>query len=247
MSTTLIAPSTRPAWTVRTSRTIRLQASDCNAAIAMLGRCSGATLRRRFHGVTDGVRYVTSLIGSGHPTVGYGAWIDGRCVGIASLHLSEQASAEMAVLVEDDWQQRGIGTALVAALATAARQRGLTTLTATLTPRMTFWWPPWPAWAGRGRPARGASAPRRSISERGTQHDRPRRQLGARRGPPGRTPAPGRPIPPERPIPQERPIPPERPIPQERPIPPERPVRLVKGRPPVRALPRLRAIRPGAD
>ena len=130
MSTTLIAPSTRPARTVRTSRTIRLQASDCNAAIAMLGRCSGATLRRRFHGVTDGVRYVTSLIGSGHPTVGYGAWIDGRCVGIASLHLSEQASAEMAVLVEDDWQQRGIGTALVAALATAARQRGLTTLTA---------------------------------------------------------------------------------------------------------------------
>lgn len=129
MSTTLMGPSSRP---VRSVRTVRLQAGDCDAAIAMLGRCSGPTLRRRFHGVTDGVQYVTSLIGSGHPAVGYGAWIDGQCVGIASLHLSEQASAELAVLVEDDWQQRGIGTALVAALAHDARQRGLTTLTANI-------------------------------------------------------------------------------------------------------------------
>jgi GNAT superfamily N-acetyltransferase len=141
MSTTLMGPSSRPGRTARTVQPLRairavravgLQPGDGEAAIAMLGRCSGTTLRRRFHGVTDGVRYVTSLIGSDNPAVGYGAWIDGQCVGIASLHLSERASAEMAVLVEDAWQRRGIGTALVAALATGARQRGLATLIANI-------------------------------------------------------------------------------------------------------------------
>jgi N-acetylglutamate synthase-like GNAT family acetyltransferase len=118
--------------TVRAVRTAPLEVADCDAAVAMLKRCSGTTLRRRFHGVTDGVRYIGRLIESGTGELGYAAWMDGGCVGIASLHPSDQTSAEMAVLVEDDWQQRGIGTALAVALASDARQRGLTTLTANI-------------------------------------------------------------------------------------------------------------------
>jgi GNAT superfamily N-acetyltransferase len=121
-----------PFGTVGAVPTVPLEVADSDAAVAMLRRCSGATLRRRFHGVTDGVRYIARPIESGSGESGYGAWMDGRCVGIASLHPSDQANAEMAVLVEDDWQQRGIGTALVMALVADARQRGLTTLTASI-------------------------------------------------------------------------------------------------------------------
>src|SRR5579862_2539845 len=141
MTTTPMAPPGHPdpavrtvrsiqsGQTVQTLQTVPLRGADHGAVVAMLGRCSEPTLRRRFHGVIDDARYINRLIGSSSE-VGYTAWIDGRCVGIASLHPSDQASAEMGVLVEDDWQRRGVGTALVAALATHARGRGLATLTA---------------------------------------------------------------------------------------------------------------------
>jgi GNAT superfamily N-acetyltransferase len=90
----------------------------------MVGRCSATTLQRRFHAVTDGVPYVTRLLTNVTDELGFGAWLGGRCVGLASLHAVDQTSAEMAVLVEDEWQQRGVGSALVLALARQARQQG---------------------------------------------------------------------------------------------------------------------------
>jgi N-acetylglutamate synthase-like GNAT family acetyltransferase len=111
-------------------RIARVQRADYDAILAMLGRCSKVTLQRRFHGVTKGVSYVTRLLGEATNEIGYGAWLASRCVGLASLHVTDRTSAEMAVLVEDDWQQHGVGSALVAELACHAREQGLSSLRA---------------------------------------------------------------------------------------------------------------------
>jgi GNAT superfamily N-acetyltransferase len=111
-------------------RIARLRGADYGPVVSMLGRCSPETLQRRFHAITDGVPYVTRLLAGASGEIGYGAWLVGRCMGVASLHVADGSSAEMAVLIEDDWQRRGIGSALVAELARQARQRGLTCLRA---------------------------------------------------------------------------------------------------------------------
>jgi len=102
----------------------RLEAAHRDAVVAMLGRCSATTLQRRFHAVTDGVPYVTRLLTNVSGEIGFGAWLAGRCVGLASLHAFNQTSGEMAVLVEDEWQQRGVGSTLVLALTRHARKQG---------------------------------------------------------------------------------------------------------------------------
>jgi GNAT superfamily N-acetyltransferase len=108
----------------------RVQRADYDAILAMLGRCSKMTLQRRFHAVTNGVSYVARLLGESTNEIGYGAWLDSRCVGLASLHVSDGTSAEMAVMVEDDWQQHGVGSALLAELARHARRHSLSSLRA---------------------------------------------------------------------------------------------------------------------
>jgi GNAT superfamily N-acetyltransferase len=52
----------------------------------------------------------------------YTAWSGDRCVGLGNLHVRD-ATAEIGVLVEDGWQRRGVGTALVVALVRRARER----------------------------------------------------------------------------------------------------------------------------
>ena len=111
-------------------RIARLGCTDYDAVVAMLGRCSALTLQQRFHGITNGVQYVTRLLGHATNGVGYGAWLASRCVGVASLHFVNETGAEMAALVEDTWQQRGIGSALVAEIVRHARWRGLSSLRA---------------------------------------------------------------------------------------------------------------------
>ena len=114
----------------RSVRIARLERADYDAVVAMLGRCSAATLQRRFHGITTGVPYVNRLLGPATNGIGYGAWLDSRCVGVASLHFASESSADMAVLIEDEWQQRGVGWALAAEVIGQARKRGLGSLRA---------------------------------------------------------------------------------------------------------------------
>jgi GNAT superfamily N-acetyltransferase len=111
-------------------RIARLERADYDAIVAMLGRCSTATLQHRFHGITNGVSYVTRLLTGTTDEIGYAAWLAGRCVGLASLHVADEAAAQMAVLVEDQWQQRGIGSALVSELIGHARRQRLCRLRA---------------------------------------------------------------------------------------------------------------------
>jgi GNAT superfamily N-acetyltransferase len=91
----------------------------------MLGRCSNRTRYHRFHGMTDGVSYATSLLAEGPDHESFGAWVSGRCVGLADLHVLEGGHAEIGVLVEDGWQRCGVGSELVGVLAARARQRQL--------------------------------------------------------------------------------------------------------------------------
>jgi GNAT superfamily N-acetyltransferase len=58
---------------------------------------------------------------------------DGEVIGLASLVANPDA-AELGVLVADDWQGRGIGTALVDELVARARRRGVRYLRAAVLP-----------------------------------------------------------------------------------------------------------------
>ncbi len=113
-------------------RVAALESVDSGAVVAMLRRCSPLSRFRRFHGITDGVSYVTQNLTAATRTAEriYGAWAAGRCVGLGSMHVDGRVSAEIAVLVEDAWQRRGVGWALVAALDGKARQSRLTGLRA---------------------------------------------------------------------------------------------------------------------
>jgi GNAT superfamily N-acetyltransferase len=91
--------------------------------LKMVERCSPSSLFHRFHGITDGKAYVRHLVTtSGHETLT--AWSGARCVGLATLARSAN-DHELGVLVEDDWQRRGIGTDLITRLVASARARGI--------------------------------------------------------------------------------------------------------------------------
>jgi GNAT superfamily N-acetyltransferase len=107
-----------------------LEPGDVQAVISMLGRCSPATRYRRFHGVTDGRSHVTQLLAEIPDRGAYGAWIGGSCIGLASLAVDGRGSAQIGVLVEDNWQGCGAGSALMAALVARARQLRLRVLEA---------------------------------------------------------------------------------------------------------------------
>jgi GNAT superfamily N-acetyltransferase len=106
-----------------------LDVDDLPAITAMLGRCSRATLYRRFHGFTDGRAHASSTVSDPNEDA-YGAWRAGRCVGMATLAVNEEGYGEIGVLVEDAWQRRGAGAALVTALVGRAHELGLPGLVA---------------------------------------------------------------------------------------------------------------------
>jgi GNAT superfamily N-acetyltransferase len=100
-----------------------LERADSEALLAMLGRCSPETLYRRFHGVTDGTFYADKVVAAAAYGDSSVAWNDNRCVGLGNLHLCDD-TADVGVLVEDAWQRRGVGTALLIALLQRIRERG---------------------------------------------------------------------------------------------------------------------------
>ena len=106
-----------------------LHMGDSPAVRAMLGRCSRATPYKRFHGFTDGVAHASHALADANQDV-YGAWSAGTCIGMASLAVTEEGFGDIGVLVEDRWQRRGAGSALVAALVTRAKQLHLPSLVA---------------------------------------------------------------------------------------------------------------------
>lgn len=103
---------------------------DADAVSELHRRCSMATLFRRYHtGVrTVPRRWLHRLLMPPRGTTVLAVF--GReVIGLAQL-IPSATGAEISLLVEDDWQRQGIGTALLARLAVLAEARGITELTA---------------------------------------------------------------------------------------------------------------------
>jgi GNAT superfamily N-acetyltransferase len=98
----------------------------------MLARCTPETLRRRFHGFTDGVAYTRAQVRTSDDRIAVGAWTGQACVGVADLVGGVPGPWHLSVLVEDSWQRQGIGNLLVSHLVRRARAAGVRRLRADL-------------------------------------------------------------------------------------------------------------------
>ncbi|MET7857423.1 GNAT family N-acetyltransferase [Streptomyces sp. NPDC005318] len=102
----------------------RADQSDLAAARAMHDRCSERTLRLRYHGpVRDADRYLEHLLSPRFGRTLAVQTTSGRLVALGHL-LWDGDETEVALLVEDDWQRRGIGSELLSRLVTLAIEAG---------------------------------------------------------------------------------------------------------------------------
>ncbi|WP_406470806.1 GNAT family N-acetyltransferase [Streptomyces hirsutus] len=98
----------------------RADTGDLEAARAMHKRCSPETLRLRYHGpVGDVDRYLNHLLSPRFGRTLAVRTASGRIVGLGHL-LWDGDETEVALLIEDAWQRRGIGAELLARLVAMA-------------------------------------------------------------------------------------------------------------------------------
>ncbi|MGW0550185.1 GNAT family N-acetyltransferase [Streptomyces altiplanensis] len=97
---------------------------DLEAARAMHDRCGDRTLRLRYHGpVGDADRYLGHLLSPRFGRTLAASTASGRLVGLGHL-LWDGDETEVALLVEDAWQRRGIGSELLGRLVALAAEAG---------------------------------------------------------------------------------------------------------------------------
>lgn len=102
----------------------RADRGDLDAALAMHGRCSEDTLGLRYHGpVRDADRYLDHLLSPRFGRTLAVQTASGRLVALGHL-LWDGDETEVALLVEDDWQRRGIGSELLSRLVALAVEAG---------------------------------------------------------------------------------------------------------------------------
>ncbi|QHA03371.1 GNAT family N-acetyltransferase [Streptomyces broussonetiae] len=102
----------------------RVDTGDLAAAKAMHERCSPRTLGMRYHGpVGDAGRYLNHLLSPRFGRTLAAQTATGRIVGLGHL-LWDGDETEVALLIEDDWQQRGIGAELLGRLVAMAVDAG---------------------------------------------------------------------------------------------------------------------------
>ncbi|ULR49134.1 GNAT family N-acetyltransferase [Streptomyces deccanensis] len=102
----------------------RADAGDLRAAKAMHERCSARTLTMRYHGpVGDADRYLKHLLSPRFGRTLAVQTASGRLVGLGHL-LWDGDETEIALLVEDEWQRRGIGSELLRRLVEMAAAAG---------------------------------------------------------------------------------------------------------------------------
>lgn len=91
----------------------RADVRDLDAARAMHARCSPATLARRYHGpVHDADSYLRHLLSPRFGRTLAAETASGRLVALGHL-LWDGDETEVALLVEDGWQRRGVGAGLL--------------------------------------------------------------------------------------------------------------------------------------
>ncbi|MEU6663949.1 GNAT family N-acetyltransferase [Streptomyces sp. NPDC046821] len=102
----------------------RAGTDDVEAAKAMQARCSPQTLSRRYHGpVGDADRYLNHLLSPRYGRTLAAQTASGRIVALGHL-LWDGDETEIALLVEDQWQRRGIGAELIGRLVSMAAEAG---------------------------------------------------------------------------------------------------------------------------
>ncbi|MEV5972804.1 GNAT family N-acetyltransferase [Streptomyces sp. NPDC051921] len=102
----------------------RADQRDLAAARAMHDRCSPRTLGLRYHGpVGDADRYLDHLLSPRFGRTLAVQTASGRVVALGHL-LWDGDETEVALLVEDDWQRRGIGSELLGRLVALAGEAG---------------------------------------------------------------------------------------------------------------------------
>lgn len=100
----------------------RADARDLEAAKAMHERCSARTLSMRYHGpVGDADRYLNHLLSPRFGRTLAVQTASGRLVGLGHL-LWDGDETEVALLIEDQWQRRGIGGELLERLVALATE-----------------------------------------------------------------------------------------------------------------------------
>lgn len=120
-------PRSRDALTLPEGQAItvrRADGDDLDKAVAMHERCSKQTLSLRYHGpVKDADRYLRHLLS---PRFGRTLAVEtasGKLVALGHL-LWDGDETEVALLVEDAWQRRGIGSELLRRLVAMAGETG---------------------------------------------------------------------------------------------------------------------------
>ncbi|MEU0099726.1 GNAT family N-acetyltransferase [Streptomyces sp. NPDC006267] len=102
----------------------RADRDDLAAARAMHDRCSRRTLGLRYHGpVKDADRYLDHLLSPRFGRTLAVQTASGKLVALGHL-LWDGDETEVALLVEDDWQRRGIGSELLGRLVALASEAG---------------------------------------------------------------------------------------------------------------------------
>ncbi|MCX4776734.1 GNAT family N-acetyltransferase [Streptomyces sp. NBC_01264] len=102
----------------------RADGADLPAARAMHDRCSERTLGLRYHGpVSDADRYLGHLLSPRFGRTLAATTASGKLVALGHL-LWDGDETEVALLIEDDWQRRGIGSELLGRLIGMAVEAG---------------------------------------------------------------------------------------------------------------------------
>lgn len=103
---------------------------DADAVRRMFARLSPETIHRRFFTLLPALddRTLQRLVEVDHDAnEAVAAFVGREIIGLASYHRrrEDQATADVAILVEDAWQQLGVGRRLVRLLARMAAERGV--------------------------------------------------------------------------------------------------------------------------
>lgn len=102
----------------------RADVGDLDAAKAMHERCTPRTLGMRYHGpIGDADRYLNHLLSPRFGRTLAVQTTSGRLVGLGHL-LWDGDETEVALLIEDEWQRRGIGAELLRRLVGMALEAG---------------------------------------------------------------------------------------------------------------------------
>ncbi|MER5929163.1 GNAT family N-acetyltransferase [Streptomyces sp. NPDC002054] len=102
----------------------RADSADHRAALAMHERCSPRTLSLRYHGpVSDADRYLGHLLSPRFGRTLAATTASGKLVALGHL-LWDGDETEVALLIEDEWQRRGIGSELLRRLIAMAVEAG---------------------------------------------------------------------------------------------------------------------------